>query len=110
MTDIPLVVLVNQNTASASEIVAGALQDALDVPLVGETTFGKGSVQLVYDLSDESSLHVTVAHWFTPEHHQIQGEGLSPDYEVTMDTDGQDEEEDSQLDRALELLTANQSP
>lgn len=110
LTDIPLVVLVNQNTASASEIVAGALQDALDVPLVGETTFGKGSVQLVYDLSDGSSLHVTVAHWFTPEHHQIQGEGLSPDYEVTMDSDGQDEEEDSQLDRALELLTTDQTP
>jgi len=110
VTDVPLVLLVDQNTASASEIVAGALQDVIDVPIVGETTFGKGSVQLVYDLSDGSSLHVTVAHWFTPEHHQIQGEGLSPDYEVTRDTGDQDEEQDPQLDRALELLTTDQSP
>jgi carboxyl-terminal processing protease len=107
VADVPLVLLVDQNTASASEIVAGALQDVIDAPLVGETTFGKGSVQLVYDLSDGSSLHVTVAHWFTPEHHQIQGEGLTPDYEVTMDPIDQDEEQDPQLDKALELLSTD---
>lgn len=108
MPDVPLVVLINRNTASASEIVSGALQDTLDVPLVGERTFGKGSVQLVYDLSDGSSLHVTVAQWFTPEHHQIQGEGLAPDHEVTMDEDDSTGEIDPQLEEALELLTAEQ--
>ena len=110
ISDIPMVVLVNQNTASASEIVAGALRDTLLVPLVGEKTFGKGSVQLVFDLSDGSSLHVTVANWFTPEHHKIQDEGLTPDYEVSMESGEQSgEAADPQLDKAIELLSANET-
>lgn len=101
-----LVVLVNAATASASEIVAGALRDNLQVPLIGERTFGKGSVQLVYDLSDGSSLHVTTAEWFTPNHHQIQGQGLMPDVEVQMHSgaDNGQEGADAQLEAAIRYL------
>ncbi len=99
-TTIPLVVLVNGNTASASEIVAGALQDHERAPLFGERTFGKGSVQLIYDLSDGSSLHVTSAIWLTPNHHRIEGTGLTPDVLVPSGNGPQD----VQLDYAVEYL------
>ena len=100
-TDIPLVVLVNAGTASASEIVAGAIRDSDRGILVGESTFGKGSVQLVYDLSDESSLHVTVAHWFTPDRHEITGNGLAPDIVVPLTEEDRTQGKDPQLDRAI---------
>jgi len=100
-TDIPLVVLVNAGTASASEIVAGALQDSGRGILIGESTFGKGSVQLVYDLSDQSSLHVTVAHWFTPNRHEITGNGLVPDVVVPLTEEDHAQGKDPQLDRAI---------
>ena len=100
-TDIPLVVLVNAGTASASEIVAGAIQDLGRGILIGESTFGKGSVQLVYDLSDQSSLHVTVAHWFTPDRHQITGNGLAPDIVVPLNEEDRAQGKDPQLDRAI---------
>ncbi|UCC65571.1 MAG: S41 family peptidase, partial [Anaerolineae bacterium] len=79
VVELPLVVLVNGGTASASEIVAGAIQDRGRGLLVGEKTFGKGSVQLIYDLSDGSSLHVTASRWLTPGRHQIDGNGIAPD-------------------------------
>lgn len=101
---VPIVILANKNTASASEIVAGAMKDAMKVPIIGEKTFGKGSVQLVYDLSDGSSLHVTVAHWFTPDNCQINQQGLSPDVEVTVTPEDQTQGKDPQLDKALEYL------
>ena len=100
-TDIPLVVLVNAGTASASEIVAGAIQDSDRGILIGESTFGKGSVQLVYDLSDESSLHVTVAHWFTPNRREITGNGLVPDVVVPLTEEDHTQGKDPQLDRAI---------
>lgn len=75
----PLIVIVDGGTASASEIVAGALQDHGRAKLIGEKTYGKGSVQLVYELTDHSSLHVTNAQWFTPNQHEITGRGLTPD-------------------------------
>jgi len=100
-TDIPLVVLVNAGTASASEIVAGAIQDSGRGILIGESTFGKGSVQLVYDLSDQSSLHVTVAHWFTPNRHEITGNGLTPDIVVPLTEEDRAQDRDPQLDRAI---------
>jgi carboxyl-terminal processing protease len=100
-TDIPLVVLVNAGTASASEIVAGAIQDSGRGILIGESTFGKGSVQLVYDLSDQSSLHVTVAHWFTPDRHEITGNGLAPDIVVPLTEEDRAQGKDPQLDHAI---------
>lgn len=104
-TDIPLVVLVNKGTASASEIVAGAIQDSGRGILIGESTFGKGSVQLVYDLSDQSSLHVTVAHWFTPNRHEITGNGLTPDIVVALTEEDRAQGRDPQLDHAIAYFT-----
>ncbi|MCB9137120.1 MAG: S41 family peptidase [Caldilineaceae bacterium] len=78
----PLVVVVDGASASASEIVAGALQDHGRARLVGERTFGKGSVQLIHELTDQSSLHVTNAEWFTPNGSALTGVGLTPDREI----------------------------
>lgn len=83
----PLVIVVDHGTASASEIVAGALRDHGRATLVGTKTFGKGSVQLRHELADKSSLFVTNALWFTPNHHQIAGVGLSPDLLVEDSVD-----------------------
>jgi carboxyl-terminal processing protease len=82
--DLPLIVLVDGGTASAAEVVAGALQDRDRALLVGSETFGKGVVQLVYDLVDGSQLRVTSSAWFTPEDHAIHNTGLSPDLEVEL--------------------------
>lgn len=84
---LPLVVMVDGASASASEIVAGALQDHKRAKLVGEKTYGKGSVQLVYELTDKSSLHVTNAQWFTPNRNQISGQGLQPDVVIEPGSD-----------------------
>jgi carboxyl-terminal processing protease len=78
---------VDSGSASASEIIAGALQDRGRARLVGERTFGKGSVQSIYELADQSSLHVTSAQWFTPNRRKISGEGLAPDIAVEPGTD-----------------------
>jgi carboxyl-terminal processing protease len=81
--------------------VAGTIQDSGRGILIGESTFGKGSVQLVYDLSDQSSLHVTVAHWFTPNRHEITGNGLTPDTVVPITEEDRTQGKDPQLDRAI---------
>lgn len=83
--DIPLAVLVNENTASAAEVVAAALQANNRAPLIGTPTFGKGSVQLVFELSDQSSLHVTASRWKTPQGITLDFHGLQPDVPVTID-------------------------
>jgi carboxyl-terminal processing protease len=100
---IPLVVLVNAGSASASEIVAGAIQDRGRGPLVGETTFGKGSVQQTHTLSDGSELRVTIARWYTPDDESISGNGITPDIEVPspIELGGDD---DPQLQRAIDYL------
>ncbi len=100
--NLPLVVLVNQGTASASEIVAGAIQDHGRGVLLGERTFGKASVQVTHTLSDESSLRVTIAHWFTPSGREIHGEGLTPDIEVVQ-PEGE-VGQDAQLEAAMRYL------
>ncbi len=104
----PLVVLVDGGTASASEIVVGALQDRNRATIVGQKTYGKGSVQSVFDLSDGSSVHITSAQWFTPNRRQISGAGLVPDVEVAISGEDRNQGRDPQLERAIELLTAGQ--
>jgi carboxyl-terminal processing protease len=104
-TDIPLVMLVNEGSASASEIVAGAIQDLGRAPLVGATTFGKGSVQNWIALSDnQGAVRVTIARWLTPDKRQIHEIGLEPDYPVEFTEQDFENELDPQLDKAVEIL------
>jgi carboxyl-terminal processing protease len=104
-TKIPLVVLINQGSASASEIVAGAVQDRGRGKLVGATTFGKGSVQTVVSLlNDQGEARVTVARWLTPAERTINGVGLTPDVKVEITDQDLQNGEDPQLDQAVQLL------
>ena len=104
-TEIPLVVLVNGGTASASEITAGAIQDKQRAPLVGTTTYGKGSVQTWIELEDNAGgVRVTIARWLTPDGRQISGEGLEPEYVVEMTAEDFEQGLDPQLDKAIEVL------
>jgi len=100
----PLVILVNQGTASAAEILAGALRDNRGVKFIGEKTFGKGSVQELVNLKNNSSLKVTVAKWLTPKKYSISESGLEPDYKVTITEDDIKNDKDPQLDKAVEVL------
>ncbi len=102
LLSIPLVVIVNKGSASASEITAGALQDNKRAQVVGEQSFGKGTVQEVQDLSDGSSLHVTVAKWILPSGRWIGKEGITPDVKVEDDLETKDVDE--QLESAIETL------
>jgi carboxyl-terminal processing protease len=104
---IPLVVLVNEASASASEIVAGAIQDNGRGTLIGATTFGKGSVQTVHTLSDGSELRVTIARWYTPDNRSIDEAGITPDIEVESPL-LIGEEDDPQIQRAVEFLQTGQ--
>jgi carboxyl-terminal processing protease len=106
LLDTPLVLLVDGATASASEIVAGALQDRGRAILVGEKTYGKGTVQTVYDLSDGSSVHITYAEWLTPHRRHISGQGLAPDLDVVISEEDRGQGRDTQLERAIEYLTS----
>ncbi len=101
LRDFPLVCLINRGSASASEIVAGAIRDRKRGILIGEKTFGKGSVQDLEELKDGSALRLTVAKWLTPNGFQINGQGLLPDIEVKME---EDSEKDLQLEKAIEEL------
>jgi len=104
LTDIPTVVLVNRGTASASEIVSGALQDYGVATLVGERTFGKGSVQRLIDLPDGAQLKVTIARWFTPDGKNITSDGISPDITVSTGQEDLNANKDPQLDAAKKQL------
>jgi carboxyl-terminal processing protease len=100
----PTVVLINQGSASASEILAGALRDDRNVQLVGEKSFGKGSVQQLMPFGDGSSLKVTIAKWLTPNGSQISEIGLTPDVEVKNTVEDEDKGLDPQLDKAIEIV------
>lgn len=100
--DLPVVILVDAGTASAAEIMAGALQDRNRAQLVGETTYGKGSIQRVHRLSDDSALHITYARWYTPGGHQLDDQGLSPD--VTVAATDPSANPDPLIQTALDLL------
>lgn len=108
-TDIPVVILVNEQSASASEVLSGALKDHDRATLVGTRTFGKGIVQSIMQLSDGSALKVTTSQYFTPNGVCIQGEGIQPDYEVTLPAELMvkakiEHHEDTQLQKAIEVL------
>lgn len=109
VVDVPLVVLVNGGSASASEIVAGAVQDRERGVIIGEQTFGKGSVQLPHDLADGSELRVTIAEWLTPDHRQIHGQGVTPDIVVEMTAEDLENGRDPQLEAAVKYLTSQKS-
>ena len=103
LTDLPLAVLVNGYTASGAELVAGAIQDDERGVLIGQKTYGKGTVQQIFSLSDQSSLHVTSAEWLTPERHALDSIGLQPDVPMIPDAQGRDVE----LSEAIRFLEQN---
>lgn len=104
LTQMPIVVLVNGGSASASEILAGALRDDRNVKLIGDQTFGKGSVQELENLPDGSELKVTVAEWLTPKGHTINKVGLKPDYVVPLTDAEAQAGKDPQMNKALQVL------
>lgn len=104
LSGLPTAVIVNGSTASASEIVAGALKDYGVAKLVGQKTFGKGSVQLPLDLDDGSLLKVTVAKWYTPKGNNINKQGISPDVKATYTQTDIDNDADPQMDAAKKVL------
>jgi len=105
LSRIKTVVLINEGSASASEILSGALRDNRDnVTLVGKQSFGKGSVQELVNLSNNTSVKITVAKWLTPNGEQINEVGIAPDVEVDLTDDDYNNDRDPQLDKALEIL------
>jgi len=104
LKNVPTVVLINEGSASASEILAGALRDQRDIPLVGTKSFGKGTVQQLEPLQGGAMIKLTIAHWLLPNGDLIEGNGITPDYEVELPENGGDEIKDTQLDKALEVL------
>ncbi len=104
LVGMPLVVLINRGSASASEILAGALRERIGTKLVGEKSFGKGTVQEAQEIGDGSSLHVTIAEWLLPSGKNIHKEGLMPDVEVKFVYDEKNPKADNQMDKAVEVL------
>lgn len=105
LQNLKTVVLINEGSASASEIVAGALSDYGKATLVGKKTFGKGSVQNLESLSDGSAVKITVSEWLTPKGRQIDKQGIPPDVEVNLTEEDYNAGRDPQLDKAMELLS-----
>lgn len=105
--NLPLLVLVNKYSASASEITAGALKDYKRGILIGTKTFGKGSVQQVVPFSDGSAFKITISHYYTPKGNDIDKCGLEPDYKVEMDPRTVGKDKDAQLDKAIELIKSS---
>ena len=101
----PTVVLINQGSASASEILSGALKDYKKATLVGKKTFGKGSVQEYQELGDGTAIKITVAEWLTPNNININKNGIEPDIEVDYTEQDFEKNIDPQLNKAIEILT-----
>jgi carboxyl-terminal processing protease len=101
-----MIILVDGGSASASEILAGALQEHNVAKLVGTKTFGKGSVQELVNITDDTSLKVTVASWLTPKGHNLSHDGLEPDFEVKIGDKDISAKIDPQMEKAIQLLTA----
>jgi len=99
-----MVIITNEGSASASEILAGALKDNRNIKIVGTKTFGKGSVQTLLPLEDNSMIKITIAEWFTPNGSIINDVGLTPDYEVELTEEDWESNRDPQLDKAIEIL------
>ena len=106
LKDLPIVVLVNGGTASASEILAGAMRDHNGTELVGTQTFGKGTVQTLEELKDGSMLKITIANWMTPNGTVLEGEGLSVDHEIENTESDAENGRDAELEKALEIIEA----
>lgn len=104
LKDFPLIILVNKGSASASEILAGALRHYVKATIVGEQTFGKGTVQELKQLADGSTLKITIAHWVLPDSTIIDGNGIAPDVEVKITDEDIEAERDPQLKKALEII------
>jgi len=100
-TDLPVIVLVDDHTASGGEVLAGALQDYARAAVAGTSTYGKGSVNMLYQLKDGSGLYVTIARWLTPNGRLIEGEGIDPDYELEL-------EGENAIQWAIDYLKANE--
>ncbi len=103
---LPVVILINGGSASASEILAGTLRDQRNAKVVGETSYGKGTVQEIIDLKDGSSLKVTIAHWVMPKGQILNKDGIVPDYIVVPTDEELKGKKDVQLEKALEVLRA----
>jgi carboxyl-terminal processing protease len=104
---LPMVVLINEGSASAAEILAGALKENRNIKLVGQKTFGKGTVQELKNLSDGSSVKITIAKWLTPDGNYIMEKGILPDVEVEFTEEDYKNKKDPQLDKAVEILKEN---
>lgn len=104
VSGVPTIVLINGGSASSSEILAGALRDHGLAKLVGEKSFGKGSIQELIDLAEGAELKLTIAKWLTPKGHDLNKEGLDPDVKVELTDEDFEADRDPQLDRALEIL------
>lgn len=104
LKDYPTVVLVNQGSASASEIVSGALRDHKKATIIGKKTFGKGSVQSLQEFKDGSSIKITVAKWLTPNGDCINEKGIQPDEEVNLTLENLQNDSDPQMEKAIEIL------
>ncbi len=104
LAEISTVVLINQGTASAAEILSGALRDNRQIDLIGEKTFGKGLVQKLLNLDNGSSLKITVAKWYTPSGELIQGKGIQPNIEIKLTQEDIENKKDPQMEKSLERL------